>query len=377
MVKSQPLFKINNFISKIGIMHVASRIRKVHPSFPHEKFARLAIEGLEPLELRDRCRHVTSALKSSLPENPKTAVHIIVKAGEEWQKDPEFETNAHYWAALPMIDFLGEHGLHDFETSIDGLQRLTPLFSAEFAIRPFIEKDYNKALRTMYAWRGSRNDLVRRLVSEGSRSKLPWGVKVQRLIDEPKPVLKLLESLKNDPSEFVRRSVANNLNDMSKHHPELVLQVCKRWLSDAGAERKKLVQHALRSLVKAGIPAAHELLGNDPDVKVKVCKLKMAAKVVQVGNCSSFSFDLHSSAQKPQHLTLHYALHFLKQNGRTSPKVFLLKKAMELRAREVRHVSKKFSMRKLRTRKYYPGVHKIEVLVNGNRCGSCDFRLTA
>jgi len=310
-----------------------------------------------------------------LPENTNAAVRIIVKAGEEWQRDPEFTTRDHYWAAWPMIDFLGEHGLDSFDTSMDGLRRLTPLFSAEFAVRPFIQKDFVKALGTMYTWRNSRSEHVRRLVSEGSRSNLPWGMKVQKLIDEPEPVLKLLECLKDDPSEFVRRSVANNLNDMSKHHPELVLRTCKQWSSGAGEERRKLVRHALRTLIKAGHPAAHKLLGNDPNVKVNVCKLQSAAKVVQVGDESSFSFDLHSTAQKPQHLTLHYAIHFRKKSGSSSPKVFLLKKALKLGASEVRHISKRIFLRKFRTRQYYPGVHKIEVLVNGNSCGNCSFRL--
>lgn len=358
-------------LSPRTVQHLGGLIERVEPSFPRSKFVKMACGGLEDLELKARIHHIIEALKVHLPKDPKAAVATLVRVGEIWVREPG-RSESMSFAAWPIIDFVGVYGLGDFEGSLQALRRLTPLFSAEFAVRPFITLDPARALKIMGAWRKDKDEHVRRLVSEGTRPRLPWGQRLGVFVKDPAPVLDLLEGLKDDPAEYVRRSVANNLNDIAKDHPEAVLKTCLRWKKGASPERSGIIKHATRSLVKAGSPAALELLGFDPKVKVRLQNLELSAASVAVGGHLGFSLEL---VGKPgQALVVDYAVHHVKKDGSRTAKVFKLR-TLELPSSGRARLEKKHSFKPVTTRVYYSGPHAIEVLVNGRARAKAEFEL--
>jgi 3-methyladenine DNA glycosylase AlkC len=254
--------------------------------------------------------------------------------------------------------------LNDPQRSLAVLRRLTPLFSAEFAIRPFLEKHTDSTLRELTLWCNDANEQVRRLVSEGTRPRLPWGRRLKLFIDDPTPVLSLLERLKDDPSEYVRRSVANNLNDIAKDHPQTVIKRCADWTLDGNDDRAWVVRHATRTLVKQGYPGVYKLLEYTEKPKVSIKALKLNPVRLSVGDSFTMSFELVSENTQTQNLVVDYAVHHIKANGGASPKIFKLKN-VTIGAGEKLPITKKHSLRKVTTRRYYPGRHMIEILVNG------------
>ena len=184
---------------------------------------------------------------------------------------------------LPFVFFVADHGLECFETSMRAQYELTKRFTAEFSIRAFIERYPNETLKRLAEWAHDPNMHVRRLVSEGTRPRLPWASRLRGFQEDPSPVLELLEVLKDDPEEYVRRSVANNLNDISKDHPELVVEVTRRWWLDASEDRRRLVRHALRTLVKAGNTEALAVLGYDAISAIEVRAVTCTPDVIEIG----------------------------------------------------------------------------------------------
>jgi hypothetical protein len=197
---------------------------------------------------------------------------------------------------------------------------------------------------------------------------------LHRFVEDPSPVIALLEMLRDDPSEMVRRSVANNLNDIAKDHPARVVELCQAWSADATRERTKLIRHALRSLVKGGEPGALEILGFSSDVDVEVSSIEVSPAQVRLGEAVTLKFAVASRVDRPQQLNIDYALHFVKKSGQRAPKVFKLK-TMLLGAKQRVEVAKQHPMREVTTRTYYPGRHTIELLVNGKPMGQAEFEL--
>ncbi len=356
-----------------SIRHIAGLIAQVDPDFDAEVFIRMGCEGLEALELKARVKHVIGALRSELPQSPAAAVAVLVATGEIWVREPNTEGKPSF-AVWPLIDFVGDHGLSDFEGSMAALRRLTHLFSAEFAVRPFIIADPEKALTIMAGWCSDSDEHVRRLVSEGTRPRLPWGQRLRDFVKDPQPVFTLIEGLQDDPAEYVRRSVANNLNDIAKDHPEAVLDVCEVWAKDPSPERTWVIKRSTRSLVKDGHPRALKLLGFDPQAKLQVQGLSVEMARVQVGESLPFSFEIHSASSKVQALVVDYAMHHVKKDGKLSPKVFKLK-TLDLGGEQVLRIDKKHSFKKVTTRVYYPGRHMIEILINGQPRGQVEFEV--
>jgi 3-methyladenine DNA glycosylase AlkC len=224
-------------------------------------------------------------------------------------------------------------------------------------------------------WTKDDSEHVRRLASEGARSRLPWATRVPALIEDPGPVLTVLDRLKDDPALYVRRSVANNLNDIAKDHPDRVLDVCETWLHGASEERRWIVQHATRTLVKSGHPRVWALLGFTRRPHVEVSKIAVSPRRVRVGDEVSFSFHLTSTARVGQHLVVDYAVWFVKASGASSRKVFKLR-VVKITPRQVMRLSCRHSFRKISIRTYYQGQHAMEILVNGNVEGRAEFALS-
>jgi 3-methyladenine DNA glycosylase AlkC len=273
-------------------------------------------------------------------------------------------------------DFIALYGLDDWEVSIPALEEFTQQVSAEYALRPFIAKDQERMMARMLAWAHHENAEVRRLATEGCRPLLPWGMVLSELRDDPSPILPVLEALKCDPSESVRRSVANNLNDISRDHPDVVMDVLRRWQREHDTdEMRALISHALRTLVKRGNPDALELLGYPRNPAIEVRNLTVEPETIPMGGEVIVTFDIVSVGEAPQNLMIDYVVHLMRANGKQTPKVFKLTKR-EIAPAETIHIKKTQSFRPVTTRKYYPGEHGIEIQINGLPFGRRDFVVT-
>jgi 3-methyladenine DNA glycosylase AlkC len=251
---------------------------------------------------------------------------------------------------------------------------LTQRFTAEFSIRAFLEKHPEATLTRLRQWASDPSPHVRRLVSEGSRPRLPWAPRLRAFQKDPRPVLELLELLKDDPELYVRRSVANNLNDIGKDHPALLATVAKRWLRGASPERRWIVGHALRSAVKRADANALAALGYGGKAEVALSDVRITPQRAKIGGSVTVSFVLRNKALKPQRVMADLVVHFVKARG-TGAKTFKLK-ALDLPPLTSIGLSKKIGLQQLTTRRHYPGNHKVEAQLNGQRVNVGSFRLS-
>jgi 3-methyladenine DNA glycosylase AlkC len=277
---------------------------------------------------------------------------------------------------LPHVLFVAEHGLHHFDVSMRAQYELTKRFSAESSIRPYIARYPDRTLALLRRWTRDPNAHVRRLVSEGTRLRLPWAVRVPWLDAHPDRVLELLELLKDDPTTLVRRSVANNLNDLGKVHPPLLARTGAAWLQDASAERRALVEHALRSAVKRGDPAALKLLGYGGKGAVTVEDVRFDPRRVPIGGRVQISFVLRSRARRRQELLVDLAVHFVKARDRTGRKVFKIKR-LPLDPGARLPLQARISLAVHTTRVPRAGQHAVDVLVNGRAHPAGSFEVIA
>ncbi len=357
-----------------AIRRIAANLQRADPTFPAAAFARRATKGIANLELKARVKHVIAALHWALPDDFPDAVRVLCAAKPHWDKGPP--SNVSGFAAWPVIDYIGEYGLDYFDESLDALKQLTGLFTAEFAIRPFIAADPERALAIIETWMTDPDVQVRRLASEGTRPRLPWGMALKTLESDPRLTLPILEALKDDPEDYVQKSVGNHLNDHAKHHPKFVVKTCKRWKRGATPARTAIIKRALRNLVKLGDPGALAVLGYKSGADLKLTRFELRPKRLKFGNSLTISAEISSTSKKRQKLVVDYAIHHVKKNGERTPKVFKLK-ALELGPGEVFDIEKKHAIRAITTRVYYPGTHAVELLINGQSVGIRDFTLIA
>ncbi|MEO0474244.1 MAG: DNA alkylation repair protein, partial [Bacteroidota bacterium] len=255
------------------------------------------------------------------------------------------------------------YGQDDWEASIPALEHFTQYSSSEFAVRPFILKDPDRMLTVIQKWANHPNYHVRRLASEGCRPRLPWAMALPIFKKDPKPLLPILELLKADPEDYVRRSVANNLNDISKDHPDLVLNVAGKWLGQK-KETDWIVKHACRTLLKKGVPQAMRLFGFGDPQAVRIQDMRISPATVSIGEKVTFSFTLLHTEGTPAKLRIEYAIDFVKANGSTSRKVFHITENQYPTGEEIRF-EKTHSFKERTTRKHYPGRHHFTILING------------
>ncbi len=352
---------------------VADTIEAVFPDFEREVFLQVALDGYDKLELTPRARHISKALARVLPTDRDHAIRILIDSlGPEIGWDEL--TGMQSFRYLPFVFFVADEGLDCFETSMRAQYELTKRFTAEFSIRAFIERDPDKTLARLAEWACDPNAHVRRLVSEGTRPRLPWAPRLRGFQEDPSPVLELLEVLRDDPEEYVRRSVANNLNDISKDHPERALDVAERWWVDASRERRRLVRHALRTLVKAGNSRALAVLGYRADSPITIRSVTSSPKEVEIGDKVRIEIELENPSEEEARALVDLRIHFVKANGATRPKVF---KGAELalKAGGSALVRKSVSLAQHSTRKHYPGAHRVEVMLNGTVHPGDDFEV--
>jgi 3-methyladenine DNA glycosylase AlkC len=353
---------LKTFFNARLVERLAAALHGAWPSFPRDAFLREASTGLEAHELLGRARHLSEAMRRALPADYPRAVDVLVRSlGPELERTERWGMEVFFY--LPHVLYVAEHGLEHFEESMRAQHELTRRFSAEFSIRAYLERHPEKTLARLRQWAEDPSVHVRRLVSEGTRPRLPWAPRLRAFQEDPRPVLALLELLKDDPELYVRRSVANNLNDIGKDHPDVLVQVAKAWMRDATPEREWLVRHALRSAIKRGEPAALEVLGarRPSGIEVRATALPRRAKL---GGAVDVRFEVANRSRKPQALVVDLAVHFQKANGAAKPKVFKVK-ALTLEPGQVTEVGKRVSFEQLSTRRHYTGPHRFEAVVNG------------
>lgn len=356
---------LKTFFSPGLVRRLAADIARVEPGFAASRFVARATAGLDALELLDRAGHIATALAEHLPPAYPDAIDVLLRSlGPVHATDELVGAGMAPFYYLPHVLFVATRGLEHFEPSMRAQYELTKRFSAEFSIRAYIARDPERTLAVLHEWARDEDPHVRRLVSEGTRLRLPWAMRVPWLDQNPGRVLELLERLKDDPATVVRRSVANNLNDLGKVHPERLVTTCAAWLVGASAERRALVEHALRSAIKRGEAGALALLGYGKAPKVALDDVRFTPPRVAIGGHVVVSFVLRSTARVAQDLLVDLAVHFVKASGRASPKVFKLRR-IELPARGRAELEKKVSLAVHTTRKPRTGQHVVEVLVNG------------
>lgn len=358
-------------LDKSAIKRIATSIQQTGYPIDSKAFCRNAAKGLGTLELKQRVQHIITVLHHHLPDDYNESAEILFNTKQYWDYGEQHDPLSGF-AAWPLIDYSATHGLQHPETALELLKHLTPLFSAEFAIRAFLIHHHDYTYQQLQQWCDSDDEHIRRLVSEGTRPRLPWGRRLERYVQSPQPALKLLNKLKDDPSLYVRRSVANNLNDISKDNPDKTLRLCKQWLRKPTPEREWIVKHACRSLIKAGHPECLGLLGFNKSPKINVSTVQLSRTALNMGESLNFTVTIKSCSRNKQKLVVDYAVHYIKSNGIPKPKIFKLK-TFTLAPDEEICLSKNLSFKPITTRRYYPGTHSLELFVNGKSYAETEF----
>jgi len=362
-------------LNNAAIKRIASGLEASWPEFDSPGFIRVANQGLQALELKQRVDHIIDVLHQFLPSSFAQTAKILCRLPKHWNRGNDDDALRGF-AIWPLTDYAARYGLQHPAAAMRVMENLTEYFSAEFAIRPFLRRHFELSYQQMLQWSQSKDEHLRRLASEGIRPRLPWGMRLAEFITDPKPVLAILENLKLDSSLYVRRSVANNLNDISKDNPEAVIQTCQRWLKQHPGNENILwlVKHATRSLVKQGLPAVFPLLGYTARPAIKLETFELSNKTVAMGENISFDLTL-SGAEDAQKIVLDFAIHFVKANGQTTAKVFKCKN-LTLNKNQSLSINKSHSFKPISTRKYYPGEHWLSIHINGAEIAKKAFQLT-
>lgn len=364
---------MKNGLSQPAISRISNALSHVLIDFNSKSFENACLNGLDTLELKERVNHIIKVLHQHLPNDFKEAANVLIRIKEVWDFG-DADDPLKSFAAWPIIDYFSEYGLDHPTESLDGLKQLTHLFSAEFAIRAFIIKYPQYCHQQFSLWVKDESADIRRLVSEGTRPKLPWGIQLKQFVSDPTPNIPLLDFLKRDASLYVQRSVANHLNDITKDHPNLVIDTCKKWATLNSKNVDWIIKHATRTLVKVGNPEVFPLLGFTENPQIKIEAIELSNQQIKLGESITFNAILKANSNSIQRIVIDYAIHFVKANNKQQAKVFKLKN-ITLEPNELINLKKSFSFKPITTRKYYKGEHKIALLVNGKTIISKSFHV--
>lgn len=349
--------------------HLAAVIKEAYPSFLEKDFVQqVMIPDFQAMEWKERLKHSTKTLGLFFPERYLEAVPVLLKVIEVLKSQGISGGLEH----MIFPDYIETYGLDDFRPSVSAFEAITQFISCEFAVRPFIIKYGDAMIAEMIGWSRHENPHVRRLASEGSRPRLPWAMALPTLKKNPSAILPILERLKDDPSEMVRRSVANSLNDISKDHPNVLLDIAKKWKGQSKTT-DAIVKHAARTLLKQGHPDVLSLYGLDLD-GLELSDFQLHTPVVRINDALSFSFALHNNSIEGKKIRVEYGIYYKKANGTLTKKVFKISEKSLESGQQVT-VQRKHDFRVITTRKYYPGAHRAAVIINGSELESLEFIL--
>ena len=349
---------LKNSLNKPYVTRLANSLKQADKAFDAKKFIKDVINShWESRELKQRLTHITLTMGEHLPADYNKAIPIILKAA------PDFGG----WEALFFPEFVSTFGLDKKhrKISLKALEELTQYSSSELAVRPFILQDPEPMMKWMLKLSKHKNYHMRRLASEGCRPRLPWAPALPDFKNDPSLILPILENLRSDSELYVRKSVANNLNDIGKDNPKATLKVVKRWKKESPTEETQwIINHGLRSLIKLGEPQALKILGFDNGTSLKMRNFKLSHKKRKLGENLGMEVTLANSSRKTQKVMLDYVIHHCKKSGERTPKVFKWKR-FDLKPGETVTLEKIHKLQKINTRKYYSGEHLLQVQING------------
>ncbi|VVO27530.1 DNA alkylation repair protein [Pseudomonas fluorescens] len=346
------------------LQHIATEMSAVYPAFNEKAFLALANDGLAELSVMQRLARVSESLHAVIALDYEQTLELLRALA------PRLNSR---FVSMFLPHYVAVYGAHAFELSMDALKYFTAFGSSEFAVRHFLRSDFERALALMNQWSLDDDEHVRRLASEGSRPRLPWSFRLEQVQADPSLAASILDNLNADNSLYVRKSVANHLNDITKDHPQWVLDLIEGW-SLEDPRTAWIARHALRSLIKQGNQRALAIIGAGGKPEVEIQHLKIEPPVIRLGEKITLSFTLKSTLSDSQRLVVDYAIDYVKASGSTSAKVFKLK-GLTLAANARENLSRAQHIRELTTRKHYAGKHAVHILVNGERLASSAFEI--
>ncbi len=361
---------LKNVYNKSFFETFTNLLNDVIPDFNEALFLKgIFDEEWESRELKQRMYHISDVLHDHLPADFKRSAELITRLAKKLRTGEE-QTSFEY---MFLPDYIEKHGLNNYKTSMAAFEEITQFTSCEFAVRPFLVRYPAQMTKQMVRWSLHKESTVRRLASEGCRPRLPWAMALPALKENPEPILEILENLKDDVSEFVRRSVANNLNDISKDNPDIVVGIAKSWhgkteVTDA------LVKHACRTLLKQGNSEMMKLFGLGSSEQVDILDFAIKTPQVRVGEELTFTFSLHNKRKTEAKIRLEYGLYYQKANGSLSKKVFKISEKI-YPANSTTKIVRNQPFKVITTRKFHPGLHKVSLIVNGAEGEKYDFEL--
>jgi len=358
---------LKNMLNRETLRKSASVIQSVYNSFRVDEFVDSIIdENWENLELKARFRQVTLNMGKYLPPDYREALSILEKVAAGYK-------SGLFVLGFSFPDFVEVYGQDEsnLNISINALELFTTLWSSEMAVRPFILKYEKRMMEQMLAWSKHENEHVRRLASEGCRPALPWAIALPKFKKDPAPILPILTQLKADPSKYVQKSVANNLNDISKTRPDVFIEIAKEWYGK-NSNTDWIVKHGSRTLLKKGNSDILVLFGLNDNSTINVEDFALGTASVTIGSDLGFSFAI--CAKEQTKARLEYGIDYMKSGGKRNRKIFKISE-VSLKENESKTYEKNHSFADLSTRKHYPGTHSIVLIVNGTERGKLDFEL--
>ncbi len=355
---------LKNQIDAPLVRDLGQRFAAIEPTFDTAGFEHRVLQRLDDRELKARVDLIADEVRMalSLPYPEALPVVVAVASGVEG------------FAAWPLCSFVERHGLGHPHESLIAMDTLTRRMSCEFAIRPFLDQHLDITLAHLRRNTTHPDERVRRLTSEGTRPHLPWGTKVDVLLDDPSIGLDLVEHLRHDPSPIVRRSVANHLNDVARNHPDRVIEIVTRWQGEDPPVDEAMVRHALRSLIKKGHPAAMAALGFTTEPEIGVIEFTVDPASIHLGDSVQLRAEIRSKSPRPQRLVVDFVVHHRGRSSNTAPKVFKWT-SIDLEPGEVRSLTKRRLIQTASTRRYRAGWHRIDLQIAGAVAATAGFEL--
>ena len=361
---NQPAPALKELFDIARLQHIAVETAAVFPAFDARHFLERTLVEYDNLSLMQRLHRVTQSLHEFLPNDYEKTLAILR------QLAPRLNNK---FVTLILPHYVALYGAEHFDVSLDALKFFTCFGSSEYAVRHFLQRDLEKTLNVMTAWSMDNNEHVRRLASEGCRPRLPWSFHIEALRTNPDPVAPIIQNLMADPSLYVRKSVANHLNDIAKDNPGWVLDRLDRW-DTQDANTAWIVKHGLRTLIKKGDQRALALIGATGEAAVAVANFTISPGTIRLGDEIVISFGIASKSTETQRLVIDYAIHYIKKSGLASAKVFKIK-TVALSPGETLPIQRRQSIRNFTTREHYFGMHKVELIVNGKCVADSGFDL--
>lgn len=364
---------VRNVFNPILVSSIGAKVTSVYSQFNTKGFISKASSFDAESGFKDRANIITQALTEFLPQDFVKSAQII-KSTFTPLTGEDLNWESFYY--MPYALYVENHGCKKeyLDISFDLLKDITKRFTSEFAIRPFIINFPDQTLKVLTSWAKDENHHVRRLVSEGSRSRLPWAQAITAFKKDPTEPIKLLQLLRNDDSKYVQKSVANHMNDITKDNPDIALDLLARWNKENNPNTNWIVKHALRSELKKGTPKALEILGYSLSPQINISDFELSSNRIKTGGDLTLSFTVVNSGNKTENLMIDYKCHFMKANGKTAPKTFKIN-TKKLKKGESISIKKKQSFKLISTRKMYSGEHRIEIFINGISFDELSFEL--